>query len=36
MTPLAVLMLWPGPAPLAVGESEGDKPNVTVYLASKD
>ena len=36
MTPLAVLLLWSGPAPLAVGDSKWDKPNVTVYLAAKE
>jgi acetyl esterase/lipase len=36
MTPLAVLLLWPGPAPLAVSDSKWDKPNVTVHLVAKD
>ena len=31
----AIVMLWPGPAPLAVGESKWDKPNVTIHLAAK-
>ncbi len=31
-----VLPLWSGKAPHAVGDSDTDKPNVTVYLAPKD
>ncbi|MFO0935579.1 MAG: alpha/beta hydrolase [Gemmataceae bacterium] len=30
-----IIMLWPGPAPLAVGDSSTDKPSLTVQLAAK-
>jgi acetyl esterase/lipase len=31
-----VVPLWPGKAPLAAGESDADKPSMTVHLAPKD
>lgn len=31
-----VVMLWPGSAPLAVGDSKWDKPNLTIHLAEKE
>src|SRR5262249_13007694 len=32
----AVVPLWPGKAPLAVGDSDLDKPSVALYLVPKD
>src|SRR5215211_3447261 len=34
--PGTVVPLWHGKAPLAVGDSDLDKPSVAVYLASKE
>jgi acetyl esterase/lipase len=31
----AILMLWSGTAPLAVGDSKWDKPNLTVHISAK-
>jgi acetyl esterase/lipase len=38
MTPIVatVIMLWPGPAPLAVGDSKWDQPNVSAYIVPKE